>query len=233
MIKIQYLLFDADAPLFDYDRAEFTALTNTLAQFGHPCPPETLQIYRRVNAQAWRDFERRLITAERLRIARFEALFAETGLALDPRAFSIQYLIQLSQAAELLDGALEVVQALSGGHRMAIITNGLKEVQRSRFERSTIFPYFAELIISDEVGVAKPDPGIFDIALRRLGNPDKQSVLVIGDSLSSDMRGGHNAGLATCWYNPSGQPRPAEPPITYEIRHLSELLPLLGAGRAV
>jgi HAD superfamily hydrolase (TIGR01549 family) len=140
---------------------------------------------------------------------------------------SMAYTEQLSMRADLMEGAYEVVRTLHATCRLAIVTNGLRTVQRSRLAHSTIWDYISELIISEEVGVAKPDPGFFDAAFARLGSPAKSDVMLIGDSLSADIRGSLDYGLDTCWFNPAGEPRPAGLSITYEIAHLGELLDFL------
>ena len=225
MAPYTWLLFDADGTLFDYDRAEHLALERTLAHFGFAMAPGTLPAYRRVNGQMWAAFEQGTISSVELRVRRFELLFAETGLPIAPAAFSDLYLQNLSQVSELLPGAQEVVQALYGRYKLAVVTNGLRDVQRPRLQRSTIGKYFAQLIISEEVGAAKPDPAYFEAAFQRIGNPPKAEVLLIGDNWSSDIEGGTRYGLDTCWFNPNGQPRRG--PVQYEIARLEELLEFL------
>jgi HAD superfamily hydrolase (TIGR01549 family) len=122
-----------------------------------------------------------------------------------------------------MEGAYDVLQALHQHSRIAVVTNGLEAVQRNRLMRSSIHPFVSELIISEEIGAAKPHRAYFDAALARSGHPSKKDVLIIGDSLSSDIRGGADYGIDTCWYNPTGLPGPEGLPITYEIKHLHEL----------
>ena len=126
-----------------------------------------------------------------------------------------------------MDGAYAVLQTLSGSSQIAIVTNGLEAVQRSRLMRSTIHPFVTELIISEEVGAAKPHPAYFDAAFARIGNPPKRDVLIIGDSLTSDIQGGVDYAIDTCWYNPAGERKPESLHITYQIRGLSELLKII------
>jgi 2-haloacid dehalogenase len=126
-----------------------------------------------------------------------------------------------------MDGAYEVLEKLHGRCRIAVVTNGLEAVQRSRMSHSTIRPFITQLIISEEVGAAKPQAAYFDAAFARTGHPPKHDVLIIGDSLTSDMQGGVDYGIDTCWYNPAGEPRPESLPITYEIRNLHELLDIV------
>ena len=186
-----------------------------------------LDAYRQINRQVWRDFERGEITAERLRLRRFERLFETVEIALTPERFSALYLEHLATGIDLIEGAQEMVAALHDAYRLAIITNGLKDIQRPRLARSPIGRYFAEVVISEEVGAAKPDARIFDAAFARLGNPERTDVLVIGDSLASDIAGGQRYGVDTCWFNPTGQPGGPDVESTYEIRSLTELRRLL------
>lgn len=221
--RYRWLLFDADGTLFDYDRAERAALAAALQQIGVAFQPEYLAAYRRVNHEVWQALERGQITPDVLKVRRFELLFQAVGVTHSPADFSARYLNAIADCAVLIDGALEVVQALQARYRMAIVTNGLSLVQRRRFERSAIRDSVAEIVISEEIGAAKPAAEYFDATFARLGNPSKTEVLMIGDNWSSDIEGGVNYGLDTCWYNPSRQPRPNGLAIIREIAALEEL----------
>jgi YjjG family noncanonical pyrimidine nucleotidase len=220
----RWLIFDADGTLFDYDRAEAVALVETFESFGVTFEPRYGDVYRQINAAIWREFEQGTITASALRVERFRRLFDALGFAVDPTAFSERYLDHLAHRGDLIDGAEQVVAALFGRYRLLILTNGLSEVQRSRLAHSGLAGYFEDIVISDEVGVAKPGPQIFDVAFERMGRPAKSEVLLVGDSLSSDIAGGQAYGLDTCWFNPNGQSQPAGASIRFEIRRLAELL---------
>ena len=226
-MNYQWLFFDADGTLFDYDQAEASALEGAFRDFLLPFDAQSSDVYRRINHQIWLDFENGQITAEVLRVRRFERLFEALHIRVSPVEFSERYLQNLAWASDLMTGAEETVQALHGKYRLAIITNGLKEVQRSRLERSGLAGYFDVVAISDELGVAKPDPRFFAAVFEQIGNPEKESVLVIGDSLTSDIQGGIRVGLDTCWFNPSGKPPDPKFPATYEIHALEQLLHLL------
>jgi len=224
-VPYTWLLFDADGTLFDYNRAEHLALEGALAHFGVAMTPEILAIYQRINAQIWIDFEQGAISAVALRTRRFELLFQEAGLSLEPSAFSDLYLQHLGQVAELLPSAQEVIAALHGRYGLAVVTNGLRDVQRSRFQRSVLGKYIGHLIISEEVEATKPDPAYFVAALERIGNPPKEQVLLIGDNWGADIEGAHRFGIDACWFNPDRRPRPG--PVRYEIARLEELLGIL------
>jgi YjjG family noncanonical pyrimidine nucleotidase len=223
-----WLWFDADGTLFDYNRAEATALKNTFRSLSLPFEEGYLDTYRRINQGLWLALEQSEITPAALQSRRFELLLESLRLRGSAEQISSVYLAQLALCAELTEGAFEVLQALHGKSRIAIVTNGLQSVQRGRLAHSKIRDFIDELIISEEIGAAKPQPAFFEVAFSRTGNPPKSDVLIIGDSLSSDIRGGLDYGLDTCWYNPESAPRPTVlGQITYEIRRLTELLELL------
>jgi len=223
-VKYQWLLFDADGTLFDFDRAAAATLADTFVELGHDFEAHYHQVYEKINRQIWQDFEAGRITQDQLRTQRFELLFAALGVVADPEAFSAKYLKNLSAHTDLLEDAEDVVRQLSTQAKLMIITNGLQEVQRPRFAAASISRYFTDFVISEEVGAAKPDPRIFTEAFIRMGDPPKSEVLIIGDSLTSDIKGGINYGIDTCWYNPKGDSRSVDWDIRYEIAGLKELL---------
>ncbi|MCU0519305.1 MAG: YjjG family noncanonical pyrimidine nucleotidase [Anaerolineae bacterium] len=229
----RWLLFDADGTLFDYEAAEQQALSATLAQFGVAFGPEVLATYQQVNGQLWRDFEQGLTTPDRIKTDRFTFLLDALGLSEptpDPVLMGDAYLTILGTCVDLLPDALTVLNALAGKAHLALITNGLTRVQRARLAYSGLDAYFAAVVISEEEGVAKPDPGIFEVIFSRMGNPLRSEVLMIGDSLTSDIRGANRYGIDACWVNPAGLPRDPKVDVRYEIRSLLELLPIVTGG---
>lgn len=223
----QWLLFDADGTLFDYQAAEEMALINTFDDSGIPFVSEYGEVYAEVNAALWHLFEKGQVSLKELRVTRFSQLFDRLAIKTDAQQFSATYLNFLAQATDLIPGAQETLQALSGQYRMAIITNGISEVQRSRLSLSEIKDFFEDIFISEEIGVSKPAAAYFHAVFTRIGRPPRDSALVIGDSLSSDIRGALNYGLDTCWYNPHEIQKPADIPINYEIKKLEQLLTIL------
>jgi 2-haloacid dehalogenase len=223
-MKYTWFLLDADGTLFDYAAAEVTALETTFAQIGHPFEPHYAAMYSQINERIWREFELERISSVRLRTKRFEQLFEAINIDADPMSFSEQYLRNLAECGQLLDGAEDVVRQLAQKVKLFLITNGLTDVQRSRFAHSSIKDYFTGMVTSEEARAAKPDGRIFDEAFLRMGAPEKREVFMVGDSLTSDMRGGCDYGLATCWYNPGHLPRDPSLDIRYEITDLRELV---------
>jgi 2-haloacid dehalogenase len=225
-MKYSWLLFDADGTLFDYDAAENHALEATFSGFSLTYTTDVLGIYREINDEMWQAFEKGEITQTDLKTERFRRLLLSVGVgnSIPPGDFSQQYLYNLGNCVFLIDDAETVLDTLSGIVHLALITNGLKAVQRSRLAQSTIGHYFEAVLISEELGVAKPHPGIFDAAFAAMGYPVKTEVLIIGDSLSSDIKGGQDYGIDTCWYNPQMRPCSTSDRIDYEIQNLEQIL---------
>jgi YjjG family noncanonical pyrimidine nucleotidase len=163
-----------------------------------------------------------------VKVRRFELLLEAIQVPYSPRALSAAYLECLANCSELLEDAGAVLGALRRKYQIAILTNGLKEVQRGRLSRSAVRPHISHIIISEEVGAAKPAKEFFDQAFARLGHPSKREVLMIGDGWASDIQGAVKYGIDACWYNPGRKPRPANCEITREIAALRELNDWLG-----
>ncbi len=222
-MRYRAVFFDADDTLFDYPSAERAALLACHWHFAVPGDEEDfLAAYRRHNHDVWREFERGEIDQALLRVERFRRLAGELGLAALPLdRISAMYLEELSNQAQLLGGALDLVQRLSREYPLALITNGIASVQKRRFAASPILPYFQAVVISEEAGVAKPDPRIFTPALDKLG-VEAGDVLYVGDSVTSDMAAARNAGMDFCWLNPGGAAVPEGCAPAYVIRALCE-----------
>jgi 2-haloacid dehalogenase len=219
----RWLLFDADGTLFDYDRAESAALAQVLGQIGVSLIADHLAAYRRINQGLWQAVEEGEIEPGMVKVRRFELLLETIPVAYSPSALSAAYLECLANSSELLEDADEVLRTLRQRYQLAILTNGLKEVQRGRLARSAIRSHIYDIIISEEVGAAKPAREFFDRAFARIGHPSKREVLMIGDGWASDIQGAVEYGIDACWYNPGRKPRPAKCEITREIASLREL----------
>lgn len=226
-MRYDWIFFDADGTLFDYDAAEAAALEGAFRACRLPYESDFRPLYSEINAGIWRDFELGRISQKELKTMRFDRLFDAVGLTADSAEFSRRYLETLGAQTRLLDGAEALVRSLAGRVAMLLITNGLAEVQVPRFAASSIRDCFAEIVISGEIGLAKPDPAIFEFAFERIDHPARERVLMIGDNLGSDILGGVNYGLDTCWYNPVGTPNGHGVEPKYEIRELREILDIV------
>jgi YjjG family noncanonical pyrimidine nucleotidase len=215
-------LLDGDNTIFDFDSAEGDALR---AAVGRPAEG-LLGAYRLINEALWKEVETGAITPQGLAVERFRRLASRLALDGDPRELSRRYLRELASRAPLLAGAAEALDRLSRRAVLGLVTNGIASVQRSRIAVAGIEVFFQGIFISEEVGISKPDPAIFHLAAREL-HVAPYEVLCVGDSPSSDIRGGNAAGMATCWVNPRGAAYPAtEPAPDYVVGSLEELLAL-------
>ena len=169
MQNYQWLFFDADGTLFDYERAEGAALRQTFQLIGAPFDPGYLAEYRRINQALWQGVEQGEIKPHFVKVRRFELLLTSIGLVYSPEAFSACYLERLAECSELVEGAAEALDALHRSYRVAILTNGFQVVQRGRLARSIIHQHVDGIIISEEIGFSKPAKEFFDVALARLG----------------------------------------------------------------
>lgn len=222
------LLFDLDHTLLDSEASERAAYVRTMAAIGLPDADRHFERYVAINQQMWRAVEAGTLRPDDVRARRFEQFGAEVGIDADPVALAAMFVRELGANGDLYDGAREVLDALVGRVRMALVTNGLSEVQRARIERLDLERYFGAVVISSEVGVTKPRREIFDLTFERLGSPATADAVMIGDSLGSDIRGGRDYGIATCWYNPHGAVAGPDDAPTHEIRRLDEILSLTG-----
>jgi 2-haloacid dehalogenase len=235
-LSYQIILFDADDTLFDYSKSESFALTNAFKLIGIECSNNIVQSYRFINQQLWYDYEKGIIELELLRSERFKRLFAEHDLMTELNAddFSNNYIKYLGEGAFLIQGAVDICNYfLSHGIRIAVITNGIKEVQLGRINKSELSTSFEHIIISEDAGFQKPHRGIFEYAFNKLNFQDKSKVLIVGDSLSSDIQGGINYGIDTCWFNPNRKVNSTGIKPTFEINKLEELLSLFSEGKNV
>ena len=229
MKKYELLLFDFDGTLVDYEKTESWSLQEAFRVSGVPYDEaRVLPEYNRINGELWKEFEKGGIAALELRVKRFRVLFDTCKIRGDAEQIARAYMNFLSNSAFLFDGTLALLETLHRSHKIGLVTNGLKEAQRKRLALSGADKYMDSVAVSDELGIQKPDPGIFAYAMKEAGHADKAATLVIGDSLTSDIQGGINFGIDTCWFNPKGLSADGGITPTYEIRSLSELIQLLG-----
>jgi putative hydrolase of the HAD superfamily len=227
-MKYEIIIFDADETLFDFKKSEREAFKNTMLEFDIEYDENYhLKIYQGINTAIWKEFEDGIITQEKLKIERFKRLSENLNAGFDEVAFAKSYMKHLSHASFLYDDSISLVKSLHKDYRLTIVTNGLKDVQDHRIRKSVIARYFEDIVVSEEVNISKPDPKIFEHALNNIKHTDKSKVLIIGDSLTSDIQGGINLGVDTCWFNPNKILNKTEIKPTYEISSLMELKEIL------
>ncbi|MGA9595929.1 MAG: YjjG family noncanonical pyrimidine nucleotidase [Acidimicrobiia bacterium] len=218
------ILLDFDHTLLDFAASEREAFAVTLRNQGIGDPMEAFGVYQRINRGLWKQVEQGEIPPDAVRERRFELLLRQLGCDGDVAQMAEDYIAGLAAFGDLYPGTIEVLEKLEPMVRLALLSNGLSEVKRPQIARFGFEQIFDAIVISAEVGVAKPDNAIFDIAFNMLGNPPKETALMVGDSLSSDIKGGADYGIATCWYNPGGKQPGPDDHITHEIKALEDLL---------
>ncbi|CEG22708.1 Putative HAD-hydrolase YfnB [Planococcus massiliensis] len=222
-MKYEVVLFDIDDTLLDFPATEKAALHNTFMDYKMPTGfADYHASYREISSVLWKDLEEGTLTLPELGVERFQRLFAHHEVAVDPQLFSQSYLTHLGNETHLIEGAVELCHSLEGC-RLAIITNGFGQVQKMRLQNSPLADLFEHIIVSEETGFQKPQPGIFEYAFGKLEGAEKEKALIVGDSLSSDIRGGNNYGIATCWFNPQHKKNETGIKPTYEIHSLKEV----------
>ena len=179
-----------------------------------------------INRALWRRVEAGELTPNDVRVVRFERLFGEVGVEADAHQVADDYLVGLGAYGDLYPGARDLLDELSDLASLALVSNGIGQVVRDKVSRLDLDRYFDAIVISGEVGIAKPHSGFFDIAFERLGHPDKATTLMIGDSLASDIQGGNDYGIDTCWYAPDTETEPTPVP-TYRVGSLTEISALV------
>ena len=225
--RFDIVLLDADETVYDFKLAEKTAVSRTFEKFGVEPTDETVSLYSDINLSCWKALERGELSRDDLKPTRFKMLFERVGAEpVDFEAVNAMYETNLSHCAFLLDGALDFVKKLSERCEIYLATNGLTIPQTGRFDRAEIKPYVDGIYISEQIGVSKPDKGYFDYIFRDLGVTDKSRIIMLGDSLTSDMLGGRNAGIATCHYLAGSEPSGSDL-CDYEIARYDEFFDIL------
>lgn len=224
---IEFLLLDLDDTILDFKMQEYVAIRKTLAGVGIDPTDEVCARYSRINEAHWKRLEKGELTRQQVLHGRFGVLFEELGVVADPAQTAKQYEGNLSDGHFFLPGAKESVEGLSKKYKLYLASNGTAVVQERRLKSAGIGPFFEEIFISQHIGANKPAKEFFDYCFSRIPGFDPAKTMIVGDSLSSDILGGINAGIRTCWVNPKH--KPADPNIQpdYMIESITQLEELL------
>lgn len=220
------VLFDLDDTLFDFGAAEASAVRQVLENNGLPSDDKAVKTYSSINLHYWQLFESGQIEREQIFTERFVALLDTFGIRGDANKLSSEYGALLSTQHQLVDGAEDILSyCKEKGYRIYIASNGLSSTQHRRIAESGVAGYFDRVFVSEDTGYKKPEKGFFDFILSNGEEKDRRRMIILGDSQSSDILGGINAGIDTCWFNPNGKKELYKP--KYEISKLSELKSIL------
>lgn len=226
-MKYEFLLIDLDDTVFDFKKAEWVAIHKTIREFGVEPTEEVVRRYHVINKWHWEQMELGKLTRQEVLENRFGMLFEELGVDADKAACAKAYGANLAVGHYYMPGAEKALQALQGKYRLFLASNGTAWVQRSRMDSADLYRYFEDIFISQEIGANKPSPAYFEGCFAKIPGFDRSKAMIVGDSLSSDILGGNNAGIAACWVNPDGKTHGPEVRVDYEIASLAELPGLL------
>lgn len=199
---IEFLFLDLDDTILDFHKAERIALSKTLQQLGLEPTEEVLARYHAINKWHWEQLEKGKLTREQVQVNRFGVLFNEMGREVDASLCAKTFMENLSIGHYFLPGAEEAVERLSKKYRLFLASNGTASVQKGRMTSANLYRFFEQVFISEEIGFNKPAKEYFDACFARIPGFDREKAMIVGDSLTSDIRGGINAGIQTVWVNP-------------------------------
>ena len=221
------IMFDLDDTILDFHTAERHALKAAFDKLGIAADDELLTRYSEINAFCWQQLELGKMTREEVLVSRFEKLFREKGIRCAPRTAQDCYERFLESGHFFVPGAEELLEELYPKYDLYLVSNGNTVTQESRLKSAGIAPFFKGIFISEQIGVNKPDREFFEACFSEIPDFRAEDAVIVGDSLTSDIRGGINAGIKTCWFNPGHKPERDDIKADYMFHALSELPSLL------
>ena len=224
---IKNILFDLDETIFDFHMAERNALIKTLHHFDIESTEQIIKRYSEINLAQWKLLEKKIITRDELKVRRFKLLFGEIGCSCSPCEATEFYAKRLSEGGFYINGAEELLKKLISKYRLYIVSNGFLNTQKGRIKSAGAEKYFNGIFISEEIGCDKPSVEFFDKCFSKIPDFNKVETIIVGDSISSDIKGGKNAGITTVWFNSAGVVNNSDVIPDYEICSLDELELLL------
>lgn len=227
MDKYKTILLDADGTFLDFKKSENQALKHTFKKYNIPFTDQIKERYEQINSSLWKEFELGLIDKKTVIYSRFINLFKEFDMNVDGITFEDDYQEALGNESYLLPDAYEILSSLSTKYDLYVVTNGVSYTQHNRLNKSGVKSFFKDVFVSEDIGYQKPMKEYFQYCFERIENFQLEKTLIIGDSLSSDIQGGINMGIDTCWIHDKNQHNEKNLPITYEINNLNDLKKIL------
>ena len=224
-MRYDMILWDVDGTLLNFRYSQKLSLESCLTEIGVTATEEMVEAYDKINEGWWQRLERGEVTKRQLLSGRFLDFFQMYGIACqDVEHFLNRYETNLGEIFTYQEDSLEICKELQGKCRQSVVTNGVTAPQLNKLRHSGFLPLMEKVFISEQLGAPKPQSAFFDRVFEELPDVERERTLIVGDSLSSDMRGGENAGIATCWYNPEGLLNQTGIRIDHEIRSLREVI---------
>lgn len=223
------VLFDADNTLLNFSLAEKKAHKRVSLEYGIPYSEELYKTYSAINDKWWKSYEKKLFTRDEIIVNRFVEYLEFVGVSnVDPIEFNRKYRLYLSDGKDAVNGAYETLKAIKEmGAKIYIVTNGVAHVQNSRLKCQPFYKFIDGICISEDTGYAKPDVDFFTTASKKHGIVYNEKTLIVGDSLTSDIKGGNNIGIDTCWFNPNSAPLKDGYIVTYTVKDLKEIIDIV------
>lgn len=220
----KYLFFDLDDTLLDFQATEKFAINSLFKELNLEITSEIEKSYSAFNQSLWKKYEKNEITKDFLLTTRFSTFFKNNfDMEVDGLELWKIYSDFIAEGHNIIFGADKLLESLSTSYNIYAATNGMAKTQRRRLAESHLDQYFDDIFISDEIGVNKPNIEYFNKAFSKIKNFKKEDAIIIGDSLSSDIQGGNNAGIDTLWYNPTHQVMNKNVFVNYEVDSLSKI----------
>jgi YjjG family noncanonical pyrimidine nucleotidase len=223
---LKAILVDIDNTLLDFNACTLKAMKECFSEYGLSYKEEYYDVFRRINNAMWEEVEKGTLTVPRLYEIRWNTIFSELGIVADGISFEKKFHWYIETGYEKVEGAEELLSYLSEKYYVAAASNAPFEQQKGRLFSAGLLPFIKELFVSEKIGAQKPSPEFFDHCIGVLGIP-RDEIIIIGDSISADIKGGIAAGIKTCWFNPSAQVRPEGVNPDFEVSSLEAIKNIL------
>lgn len=221
------IIIDLDNTLIDFDHMELESLKESLSEMSIVYSEEMIKDYIKINHILWERLELGDYTKDEILTLRFEKLFKKYHIEASSATMNSIYLSNMKNHVMMMPGATELLEYVKGKATIICMTNGVQSAQHAKMTKANLYEYFDHVIVSDVVGIHKPDRGIFDHMMTLVDSCHNDEIVIIGDSLTSDIKGGNNFGIKTVWYNPNEKENQTSVKVDYEIKHLNELMLIL------
>lgn len=233
-MSITTVLWDVDGTLLDFQYSQRCALEKCFSDFGLTFNEEVYTLYDGINESYWKRLELGELTKQELLTGRFETLFGKLGINdIKLQEFLLEYQQGLGIFYAYLENSLEIVTALKGKVEQYVVTNGVAQTQMNKLKLSGIADFMEDIFVSENVGALKPNPKFFEYCFEHIKEKDKNNILIVGDSLTSDIKGGVLAGIRTCWYKKENETNSTEYQADYEILHLDEVISIIAKSQGI